>query len=225
MQALRDALPYLRLAVIAAAAYAGWVFWSRQTPIQKPRPVTGGSAAEADWARVYGGSDVKILQFYARERSVTEGGKSVICYGVLNAKSVRMEPSVEGVTPSLNKCVEIAPERNTRYTLIAEGADGSAVSESFTLGVQADPDTLPKITSFAVMSQTIDYRGWPVYLVGFGAQNPEEVSIDPPAFPTLHRAPYGRFYVSPPKTITYTLTVLGRYGHKAQQQLTLEGPK
>jgi hypothetical protein len=225
MQAIRDALPYLRLAVIAAILYAGWVFWSRQTPIHNPHPVRETTAAEADWARVYGGSEVRILQFYARERTLTEGDKSVICYGVLNAKSVRIEPPVAGITPSLNKCVEIAPERNTRYTLIAEGADGRAVSESFTLGVQADPDTLPKITTFAVMSQTIDYRGWPVYLVNFSVQNPEEVSIDPPAFPTLHRAPYGRFYVSPPKKTTYTLTVLGRYGHKAQQQLTLEGPK
>ena len=225
MQALREALPYLRVAIVAAALYAGWVFWSRQSRPAPPVQPAPTEAAEADWARIYGGTDVKILQFYARERTLTEGDKSVICYGVLNAKAVRMEPAVPGVTPSLNKCVEIAPERNTRYTLIAEGADGRMVSESFVLGVEADPQTLPKITSFAVMSRTVDYRGWPVYLVGFNAQNPEEVSIDPPAFPTLHRAPYGRFYVSPPKRTTYTLTVQGRYGHKAQQQLTLDGPR
>ena len=118
-----------------------------------------------------------------RDFKVTEGANSVLCYGVINAKSVRMEPPVEGVRPSLNKCVEVAPSKETRYTLVAEGNDGQMISESFVLGVQADVETLPKITSFDVMSQSLDYLGHPVYLVGFNVQNPEEVSIEPPAFP------------------------------------------
>jgi hypothetical protein len=215
----------LRVALIAAALYAGWVFWSRRAlPIRTAR-LPGEDARLAEFLKTYGGDEVKILSFYAREGRVIEGDKSVICYGVLNAVSVRTEPPLEGVTPSLNKCVEIAPERNTQYTLVAEGKDGRTVSETFQLGVVADPDALPKITSFEVRSSSLNYLGNPVYLVAFTAQNPEEVSIDPPAFPNLHRAPYGRFYVAPRATTTYTLTVLGKFGHKDQKQLTLAGPK
>jgi hypothetical protein len=224
MKRLREVLPYVRFALLAAILYSGWLFWSRRAQPIRPIP-PGEDPREAEFLRTYGGSEVKILQFYAREGNVTEGNKSVICYGVLNARAVRMEPPVEGVTPSLNKCVEIAPEHRTQYTLIAEGKDGRTVSETFELGVVADPDALPKITSFEVKSKSLNYLGNPVYFVTFTAQNPEEVSIDPPAFPLLHRAPYGRFYVAPRKTTTYTLTVTGKFGHADRRQLTLEGPR
>src|SRR5262249_29962756 len=140
-------------------------------------------AREAEWQRTYGGNAVKILQFYARDGSVIEGDHSVICYGVLNAKSVRMEPPVQGVAAAVNKCVEIAPVRDTRYTLIAEGYDGRTVSESFVLGVKADVESLPRITSFEIVDRKPDYRGRMVFLISFSQQNGLEVSIDPPAFP------------------------------------------
>jgi hypothetical protein len=34
----------------------------------------------------------------------------------------------------------------------------------------------------------------------------------------------GSFYVAPEKTTTYTLTVTGKYGHKATRSLTVEVP-
>jgi hypothetical protein len=148
----------------------------------------------------------------------------VICYGVLNAKSVRMEPPAPGVSVSLSKCVEIAPMRNTRYTLIAEGNDGRMVSESFVLGVKPDADSLPKINSFEIVDRKPDYRGRMVFLISFSQQNGLEVSIDPPAFPTLHGSPNGRFYAAPEKTTTYTLTVTGKFGHRVQQQLIATVP-
>jgi hypothetical protein len=217
----------LRVIVAVAVAYVGWTFVSRALSEYRLRRYVDEEQTRrnAEFLRVYGGNSVKILQFYARDLKVTEGTNSVICYGVINARTVRMEPPTDFVTPSLNKCVEVTPTKETRYTLIAEGNDGQLVSESFVLGMQPDVETLPKITSFNVMSQSLDYLGHPVYLVGFNVQNPEEVSIDPPAFPALHRAPYGRFYVAPPKDTTYTLTVVGKFGHKTSQQLRLAGPK
>src|SRR5262249_6380046 len=181
-------------------------------------------AANPEFDRIYGGTQVRILQFYARESAVIEGGKSVICYGVVNAKSVRVEPPLEGISPALNRCVEAAPRRDTRYTLIAEGQDGTMVSESFVLGVVPDQETLPRITSFRITKTERDYTGKWIFSLAFAAQNPEEVSIDPQVFPTLHRSPMGQFYVAPEKTTTYTLTVTGKYGHKAQRQLTVRVP-
>jgi len=143
----------------------------------------------------------------------------------LNAKAVEIEPTVDGVFPALNRCVAVAPEKDTRYTLTAEGNDGQKVAASFVMSVHPDEALLPKITSFAIAGQQKDYRGRIVFLLSFGAQNVETVDIDPQAFPTLHGAPYGRFYVAPEKTTTYTLTVTGKRGHQARQQLTVEVPR
>jgi len=144
---------------------------------------------------------------------------------VLNARSVRVDPPLEGVSPALSRCLEVGPERNTRYTLTAVGADGQTATESLALAVRPDDETLPRITSFQVAGRQLDYRGRTVFLVEFTVQNAEEVSIDPPAFPTLHRAPNGRFYISPERTTTYTLTATGVRGHLARRQLKLEVPE
>src|SRR5882724_3719373 len=139
----------LFLTTALVAAYVAWVLVSRELGRRRwIREQARPAAVNPEFDRVYGGTDVKILQFYAREAKVVEGSKSLICYGVLNAKSVRIEPPLEGVRPSLNRCVEAALKRETRYTLTAEGQDGRTVSESFVAGVRPDEATLPRITSF-----------------------------------------------------------------------------
>jgi len=209
-----------------AVSYLAWVFVSRS--IGAGRWMRRGASADdprtAEFSRLYGGADVKILQFYARDASIVEGTKSVICYGVLNAKSVRIEPAVDGVGPSLNRCVEVAAEKQTRFTLTAEGAAGQVISESFVLGVRPDQETLPRITRFAITKKERDYTGKWIFSLAFSAENPEEVTIDPPVFSSLHRSPMGSFYVAPSTTTTYTLTVTGKYGHKATRTLTVEVP-
>jgi len=177
--------------------------------------------ANAAFLKTYGGASVRILQFYARDAQVVEGGSTVVCYGVVNAAAVRIDPPVEGVGPSLNRCLEVAPKRETRYTLTAQGRDGQSVAESFTLGVVADQETLPKITSFGILRQGVD-QGRRFFVLNFTAENVVTVDIDPPVFPTLHGAPLGKFMVVPARTTAYTLTVTGKYGHKARKSLTIE---
>jgi hypothetical protein len=217
---------FLILLMIAAVLYTTWTFVARRFPMRRwiPPQDRAAAAREAEFERIYGGTAVKILQFYTRDGTLTEGSGSVICYGVLNAKAVEIEPAVDGVFPALNRCVAVAPERDTRYTLTAEGNDGRRVSASFVMAVHPDEALLPKITSFGIVDQKKDYRGRIVFLLSFGAQNVETVDIDPPAFPTLHGSPYGRFYVAPENTTTYTLTVTGKHGHQAKQQLTVRVP-
>ena len=91
---------------------------------------------------------VKILNFYASVGAVTIGEKALLCYGVENAKSVRISPSVQGVYPSINRCVEILPERTTHYTILAEGFDGVVATQSFTLPVQP-PVVKPRPVQYA----------------------------------------------------------------------------
>lgn len=166
----------------------------------------------------------KITAFYARDGVVTEGGTTVLCYGVSDTKSLKIDPPVDGVWPSFNRCVEVKPKGATHYTLTALGADGQAVSQSLDLQVGADTSSLPKITSFKLEGREKDYAGQTIYQLSFADQNAVEVSIDPPVFPTLHGAPSGQFAVKPDKTTTYTLTVKGKFGHTVQQRLTVEVP-
>lgn len=184
----------------------------------------GAPDAQQKSAPVATDQPVKITAFYARDLIVTEGASTVLCYGVANAKAVRLEPPVETITPSLNRCIEVHPKAETRYTLTAVGLAGESVSESVTIRVGADQSSLPRITSFQIDGKQKDYAGQTIFTLSFGVQNAEEVSIDPPAFPPLHGAPTGQFSVKPEKTTTYTLIVKGKNGHIARQQLTVQVP-
>ena len=93
---------------------------------------------------------VKILQFYASVGSLTRGEKAMLCYGVENAKSVRISPMAQSVYPSANRCLEIVPEHTTHYTLLAEGYDGRVAMQSLTLPVETVPAPPPQILPVAV---------------------------------------------------------------------------
>jgi hypothetical protein len=96
---------------------------------------------------------VKILNFYANVGAVTMGEKALLCYGVENAKSVRISPGIQGAYPALNRCLEIVPERTTHYTILAEGYDGVVATQSFTLPVQP-PFSRQRAAHYA----EVDYR-------------------------------------------------------------------
>jgi len=187
-----------------------------------PRAIAKSAAPASDAVHTGAGDGVRILQFYARDGILTEGESTVLCYGVSNAKSVRIDPPVEGVSPALNRCVEVRPKHATHYTLIAEGADGRTVSQSSDVKIGADPATLPRITSFRIASCSRDYQGVPVFSLNFADANADVVSIDPPVFKPLHGSISGEFYVRPEKTTTYTLTVAGKNGHVARQKLIVD---
>jgi hypothetical protein len=86
---------------------------------------------------------VRILRFYAatgtRTGTIVPGQTAQLCYGVENAKTVRISPQVDQVLPPGNRCLEITPEHTTHYTIVAEGYDGSVVTQPLTLIVQKAP--------------------------------------------------------------------------------------
>jgi hypothetical protein len=115
-----------------ALLYLGFVFVSRHPSALAPkaRPDPEWARRQAEFDRVYGGSDLKIIQFYSVAAEVPAGAPATICYGVLNAKSVRIEPPVDGVGVSINRCVQVVPRKDTKYTLFATGSDGAVLSQS-----------------------------------------------------------------------------------------------
>ncbi len=219
----------LRVAAVIALAYLGYVFLARRTADQRyaEHQKSAGPSAEqnAKFASEYGGSALKITQFFARDGVIVEGQGTVICYGVLNAKSVRIDPPVGDIYPALNRCVDVSPQHDTKYTLTAEGNDGKTATAEFTLAVKPDVENLPRITSFKVTKHTVEL-GKHYFTIAFEFANARQVTIDPPVFSPLEdSAPFGQWVVVPDKTTTYTLTVMDKKGHKASKQLTVEVPK
>jgi len=92
---------------------------------------------------------VRILQFYASAGTIVPGEKAQLCYGVENAKTVRISPMLQGVYPTHRHCLDIVPEHTTHYTLQAEGFDGTVVIRSFTLAVQNVPVRAPDYLNLA----------------------------------------------------------------------------
>jgi hypothetical protein len=113
--------------VILAALYTGWVFWQRHRPTS-PTPV------DSDPMAAYGKS-VKILQFYGPPE-IAPGAKALVCYGVVNATAVRLDPPVESVWPAVSRCFQVTPAKSTRYTLTAEGQEHTSVSQSIQIAVR-----------------------------------------------------------------------------------------
>ncbi len=129
----------LSIATVAAVLWCGWVLLQRraaQREWEAQQYRMANPPPTPQFNQTYGGSDLKILNFYAsRERGA--GQPWLLCYGVLNAKSVRIEPPVAEVYPTVSKCVEARPEKETRYTLIAEDSAGHTASKSLLVPVDA----------------------------------------------------------------------------------------
>ena len=118
------------LAVAAAAVYAVVVVGMRWQGNREWERSARQRDADADRAIVekYGDGELKLLTFYANPPITTRGGKILLCYGVANAKSVTIQPAVEGVSPALSRCVEARPTSKTTYTLRAIGREGEQAS-------------------------------------------------------------------------------------------------
>lgn len=138
MQALRGLLPYTAAAVVLAALYTAWVFASRWNDNRRIEQAAAAQRAKFDReiTELYGSGRLKILTFYASPGLIRRGEKALVCYGVVNARTVRLDPAVERVWPSTSRCFPVMPDRETRYTLTAEDAEGHTATESFVLQVR-----------------------------------------------------------------------------------------
>jgi hypothetical protein len=123
---------------MAVFAYTGWVLYSRNFANRNIEAENERSRARADSEIVekLGGGELKVVAFYANPPMIRKGSHGLLCYGVVNAKSVRIEPPVPDVGPALSRCVEAAPTQTTTYTLIAEDEKGKEARSSATVGVE-----------------------------------------------------------------------------------------
>lgn len=133
---IRKLLPYVTAGAALAALYTAYVFGSRWLENRRIETAAAEAArvkAQREIAQIEGDGQVKILQFYATPGLISRGQKALVCYGTVNAQSVRLDPPVEPMYPALSRCFAVAPNRDTRYTLVAEDAKGHTAKESFVL--------------------------------------------------------------------------------------------
>jgi hypothetical protein len=134
---IRKLLPYTSATLVLALIYLAWTFYSRWNNTRSLQQAVDIERAKADAqiVKMYTG-DLKILSFYTPAGTIRRGEKTLLCYGVASAAKVRIEPGVEPLKPSLSRCVEVSPAKNTLYTLTAEDESGHSATETLTIRVQ-----------------------------------------------------------------------------------------
>jgi hypothetical protein len=135
-------LRYTWIGVVIAAIYAIAMFWVRwqQNSDYRARLKEQAAAAQRKEDQqsldTLGGTEFKILNFYAMPGDIHRGDSAQMCYGVANAQSVTIQPDTDNETwPSLARCFDVAPKKTTTYTLTAKDAHGKTQTSTLTVKV------------------------------------------------------------------------------------------
>jgi hypothetical protein len=134
---------WMGFGVLAAIviAYTAFVFWSRWQENQDiaAKEKTAQAAAQREAAEksvaVLGGSEFKIISFYATPGKIQRGDTVDMCYGVSNAKSVTLDPPAANVWPSVDRCLQVSPKKTTTYTFTADDGKGNTKTAQLTIEV------------------------------------------------------------------------------------------
>jgi hypothetical protein len=138
----KNPLLYSSLALAIVALIVSWILFSRW---QGNKQIDRQNAQAKNEKRrendrtaldQFGGKELDIQSFYASPGIVRRGESVQLCYGVANAKTVKLEPQPNPVWPSYSRCVDVTPARTTTYTLIAQDAAGNTKSQAVEVKVQ-----------------------------------------------------------------------------------------
>jgi hypothetical protein len=108
----RNPLLYTSTLLLVALIYVAGTFYVRRQQNREIEQRAADAAAakertnDALTVEQLGGSEFKILNFYATPAVVHAGEAVQLCYGVSNAKTVKLEPQTNPVWPSVSRCVE-----------------------------------------------------------------------------------------------------------------------
>jgi hypothetical protein len=138
----KNPLFYSSLAVVIAAVAVSWILFSRWQGNRQIEHQTAQERAERKKEddkialEQFGGKEMSIQSFYASPGVVTRGQSVQLCYGVANAKTVKLEPQDNPVWPSYNRCVDVTPKKDTTYTLTVDDGDGHVQAQQLEVKVR-----------------------------------------------------------------------------------------
>jgi hypothetical protein len=204
--------------IVLALVYLGVVFVTRyKADREMERAWRAREAAKYKRSTLSVGTGVRILQFYASSGEIARGEHATVCYGVENTRAVRLDPAIEQLEPSLNRCFSVSPRQTTTFKLTATGQDGCEVSESFTLRVGPAP---PRIVSVDLSSAGVK-RGEP-FTMCFLVENASSVRVEPLGWSMPASSKRTCRTWIPPRTMKYTLTASSADGRKDQEAFTVK---
>ena len=157
---------------------------------------------------------VRITQFYVWPAQPPAGEKAMLCYGVENASSVRLDPPVDRVWPAMSRCLEIVPARPVTYTLTAE-RDHDRVSQSLTV----KPGPL-QVKIIEVSINTLEVKRGERVTVCYKAKNAVSVTIRPGFWINPHGPDLGCVWHQPAASTTYTVVATGAGGAVDTEKVT-----
>lgn len=160
---------------------------------------------------------VRITQFYSPTPTIPKGEKGKLCYGVENAKSVRLEPPDAEVSPSFTRCVEVDPKSDTKYTLIAEGSDGAI--EKQTVEVRRGG---ARLGIKEIWVNSVSVRAGETVHVCVTAPGAVAFEGSPGRIMTGRAASKGCLEDKPRQTTTYHVTVTGAGGDSDEGEVTVK---
>jgi heme exporter protein D len=140
--ALKNPLLYGAAVIVLVAGYVGWILVSRHIENsqidERARQEQQQKQRESDEAALeqLGGKDMAIQMFYATPSGIRRGETTQLCYGVANAKSVKLEPQSNPVWSSHNRCVDVQPKKTTTYTLTIDDGAGHTQSQQVIVTVR-----------------------------------------------------------------------------------------
>jgi hypothetical protein len=133
---------YSRSVLLIGALIGVWIFlsrwWQNRSFEYRSRQAAAEKQREDDRAALeqMGGKELAIQTFYALPGEIRRGQSVQLCYGVANAKTVKLEPQSNPVWPSYARCVDVSPPKTTTYTLTIADASGNTKSQSLTVNVR-----------------------------------------------------------------------------------------
>ncbi len=139
---LKNPLLYSSIVVGTALLVVLWILYSRwqenRLIERRTRQETSRKQLENDRLTLeqLGGKELAIQSFYASPGAVHRGESVQLCYGVANAKNVKLEPQPNAVWPSYAYCVNVSPAKSTTYTLTISDASGNTKTESLKVVVK-----------------------------------------------------------------------------------------
>ena len=136
--------PLLYSSIVLGFAFlvVAWILYSRwegnRLIDRRSREEKSQKQAENDRVALeqLGGKELAIQNFYATAGAIRRGETVQLCYGVANAKTVKLEPQENPVWPSYAHCVDVAPTKDTTYTLTIADAAGNTRTQTLEVMVR-----------------------------------------------------------------------------------------
>ena len=138
----KNPLLYTSTVIVVVFLYVVWVIafrWHENRAIER-RAASQRTEQQREQDRIaieqLGGNTMSIQMFYASPPAVWPGEAATLCYGVANAKNVKLEPQSSPVWPSHSRCVDVTPRKDTTYTLTIDDGAGHQQSQSLTVKIR-----------------------------------------------------------------------------------------